>query len=738
MIQGNETLSSKDFSKGLVTRADLLKNQFDQSPNCMDIKWYFDGSIGKRFGSSTTNSIQLTSGGAAAGFIVQNSLTNNLLAYWKLDEASGTRFDSFSNLNLNQINDPLSVVGIRNQAANLVRANSQIFYIHTASLSVAGSSFTVSSWVYLASTSGVTETRYIVRQNNTVSQPAWDMYIDETDMRPVFEVLTDGAAVYRDVKANSAAALLVGSWYNIIGWLSDGLHIGISVNLSVNTALWVGAATNSGLKTFTIGGQSNGATITSNIDSRVDEVSLWNRGLSLTERQQLYASGSGNTYISGSNVSPWAMFDFGASAIRWLTVSAGTGIMASSNLGTTFVNIATTRTATYQYLTHSRNVLVATSDAYDRPLYWAGSAGTFAIGFAVNSAPSAKYSVNYQGFLIFLNYQDSNGTLRKRGFAYADENLQLTSAWSDNFDIPSVQDDEVTGSFILSKFLYVSTKTRLFRVAFVGGNPDWSYLKVKDWGFVPRTAKLITLKGGQVVVGLDFGRRLRAFDGYEDVFISDNVENNNEICEFAMKNISQTGSGLTISHAEVDPLEQEYRLNVAIGVNSIQTTHAIVLNGRTLSLYPYSNQVYQCMCVAESDNRQFLMAADRSAYVHILNSGNLDGSIAINDRYDSPLLFGETPQQVLKSQNINTYFEVNSCGKVYYRDAVNLSNQYSPLRELVNLTGTEQKILIEAALDTPSTFNTYQFSVTSSSGTANPWKMSRWDFVGKGKGMGAG
>ena len=383
-------------------------------------------------------------------------------------------------------------------------------------------------------------------------------------------------------------------------------------------------------------------------------------------------------------------------------------------------------------------MLVATSDLYDRTLYWAGSAGTSFANLAINSAPNAKYSVNYQGFLILLNYQDSNSTLRKRGFAYEDENTQTTGDWADSFDIPSSADDEVTGSFILSKFLYISTKTKLYRVAYVGGNPDWSYIKVKDWGYVPRTAKQITLKGGQVVVGLDWGRRLRAFDGYEDVFVSDNVESDSGIAEFAMQKISLAGSGLLLTHAEVDQNEQEYRLNVAIGSGSTQTTHAIVLNGRTLALYPYSNQLYQCMVMAESGGRQFLVAADRSGFVHVLNSGNLDGATAISERYDSPILFGRTPQEVLKAQNINCYFVVDSCGKVYYRDAVNLSNSYSPLRELVDLLGTESSLLVKSALDVPSTFNEYQFSVMSSGSRANPWHLSRWDLIARQKGMGAG
>jgi len=945
MIQQNQILSSKDFNKGLVTRADLLKNAFDQSPNTMDVKWYFDGAIGKRLGTSTTNTVAIGST-AAAGWSIDSSgtLSTSLQVFWKFDETSGNRSDSFNSVILTDNNSVGSITGIRGNAADFVSTNSESLVRQTTSPIESSANFSISTWIYLNSTSttiqrsifskrdpeidgttvlllpcngadGATTFPDLSASNHTVTANGnaqvdtaqqkfgsgsllldgsgdflsipdsadWDFgtgdftvdawirlnsdgvsyifdrgsdnwsinrnssqgtlqfringtlvvnaawspslntwyhiagvrsgincylfvdgvqlgltgsdstnindttelriganqlgteafngWIDEiritkgvarwtanfitptkaygvqeyeywlfvnTNNQPTFRVSSTGTNHTASVQ--SAGALNTSTWYNIIAWHSNNSHIGIAVNnAATTTAQYIGGV-RVGSAPLVFGAISDSATAraTTYFDGRIDETGYWKKILSAQERTDLYGGGTANTYSSGASGFGWAMFDFGASSIRWLTVAAGTGIVASSNRGTTFVTIATSRTQNYQYFERSKNVLVATSDSYDNPLYWAGSVGTFMSTLAPNSAPAAKYSVNYQGFLILLNFQNSNGTVRNRGFAYADENSQLTSAWADSFDIPSSQDDEITCSFILSKFLYISTKTKLFRVAYVGGNPDWSYLKVKDWGFVPRTAKLMTLKGGQVVVGMDWNRRLRAFDGYEDTFVSDNVENDNRICDFATKKISMAGSGLVISHAEVDQVEQEYRLNVAIGADSTQTTHALLLNGRTLALYPYSNQGFQAMCVAESAGRQNLMAIDRSGYVHILNSGNMDVMTPINEMYDSPPIFGETPQQVLKSQNINTYFVVDSCGRVYYQEAFNMKRTFLPMRELVNLSGAEDKLLVDANIDIPASFNTYHFRLTSSAGTANPWKLSRWDLVGRVKGIGQG
>lgn len=735
MIQKNEPLSSEDFSKGLVTRSDILKADPKQSPNCMDVKWYFDGAIGKRFGASSTNTIAIGSTPGAAWVLDTNSsLTTSLISYWKLDESSNTRFDERNIANLTDFDGVLSISGIRGQAANFVLANSQsLYYSISNAFGISNQNFSFALWLYLNTFGGVDQNIFVKRDGSNLE---FDLIYSNATNGLVFRVSTDGANYPETVFATSFGTLTTATWYNIVCWQNTLSHIGISVNRSVNTANFTNNVVFGTAGLCVSGVLSSGSPIlaTQGVDGRVDEIGFWKKMLTAQERQDLYGNGSGNTFTSAGNSGyGWAMFDFGATNLRWLTVSAGTGIMASSNLGTTFITISTNRTQNYQYLDRSKNVLIATSEAQDPPLYWAGSTGTFASALAVGSAPNVKYNINYQGFLILLN-----SATRKRGFFYADENLQLTDPWTNSFDFPSSADDEITAAFVLYKFLYVSTRYKLFRVAFVGGNPDWTFLKVKDWGFVPRTAKLMTIKGGQVVVGLDWQRRLRVFDGYDDLFISDNVENNNGINEFSMTKISYAGSGLIISHAEADLIEQEYRLNVAVGLQSSQTTHAIVLNGRSLALYPYSNQNYQAMCIAESNNQQHLMAVDRSGFVYILNSGNLDVSKPISEFYDSPPLFKSIPGTVSKSQNNTLYFKSDSCGQIFYQDALNRSTIFGPVRQLINLLGNENVLQVEASVDIPATYNTYEFRILSSGNTANPWKMTHWDFLQETKGIGKG
>lgn len=961
MIHGEIPITSADFNKGLVTRSDFLKGDINASPNTMDISWNFDASLRKRFGSSSMNSLALAPA-ATGGWIIDttNSLSTSLNGYWKLDEAVGTRFDSVNNNNLADVNTTGSITGIRGNAALFVALNSNALTVQSISALTGANNFSLSTWVYLNSTSNTIEQNIvskrdpeidsatvllmhmdganssnaffdsgplgltigssgtptvdtsvkqignaslnlnntaglltintssslafgtnnftidawiflptgfaaseqviistyvgtnnswlfelfnqklqfainagaIVSGNTTISLNAWhhvavvrngntftiyldgtsdgtatstpnlsdnfgatignehqtnhrfyfNGWIDEvrvsniarwtasftppsipygvqnfeywlyvnTNQQATFRVSSTGTNQTATVQASSIGALNTATWYNIIAWHSNNSHIGISANLSVNTTLYT-TGVKPGNAPFTLG--ANSASITSQptmfMDGRIDEVGYWQKVLNSGERINLYGGGTGNTFVGSTTPYAWGSFDFGASGTRWLTVAAGTGVYASSNLGTTFVSITSSRTQNYQSFTRSKNVLIETADSYDPVLYWAGSAGTFSTTLAPNSAPQAKFAVNYQGFLILLNFMSSNNAIRNRGFAYADENLQLTDPWNNSFDIPSSADDEITASFILYKFLYVSTRFTIFRVAFTGGNPDWSYLKVKDWGFVPRTVQIVSLKGGgQVAIGMDWNRRIRAFDGFDDMFISDNIENDNQICDFAMNKVSYAGSGLVISNAVLNTVRQEYRLNVAIGATSTQTTHGILLNARNLAFYPYSNQFWQTMCMAQSNNQSFLMAADRSGFVYILDSGNLDGSLTINEIYDSPPLFSKLPEAVSQSNQLNLFFAPQSAGTIYYQERFNLSSTWGIQKRLTNksgqsdMTGQEKLLKLTRTVDVKASYNTYQFRITTSSNTlnnkANPWQLDRLDFMQQGFGIGQG
>ena len=564
-----------------------------------------------------------------------------------------------------------------------------------------------------------------VNSTNITDYEYW-LYVN-TDNVVTFRVSSSGTVANGTVRATSFGAVSTGTWYNAIAWHDTGDTIGVSVNLSATTAAYT-SGVRAGTAPFIIGALSDGTAL---MNGFVDETGFWKKVLSASDRLYLFNSGIANTFTPGDSGSNWGMFDFGASNLRWLTVAAGTGVFASSNLGISFVAISTDRTATYNNFERSKNVLVQTTDNYDRPLYWTGSVGTFSVMLNA-SAPLSKFAVNFQGFLILLN---SNS--RKRSFFYEDENSQLTGDWGDSFDLPSSADDEITGAFVLRTRLYVSTRYQIFRLTFVGGNPDWSFRSVKSFGFVPRTYKNITVKDvGEVVVGQSWDRRIRFFDGADDKIASDNVEEDNNMCDFAIKKISFSGSGLQTNFAVVDDNEQVYKLVTAIGSESTQTTHTLNMDGRTLSFYPFQNTPFQSMCMAESNNQRFLMACDRSGYVHFVDRGNLDvGRTPINDIFDSSLIYDKSPSQVSKSHRMDLFFSITSSGTLYINERIDFSKTWK-LNKRINMVLDDNKFIKKESLDVRQVSNVYQYQITSSANTADPWEFSRTDYFSQGLGIG--
>lgn len=560
------------------------------------------------------------------------------------------------------------------------------------------------------------------------SQYEYYLYIN-TDNILTFRVSNSGTGGDVTVRATSFGAVTTSTWYNAVAYhTASNNHVAVGINLSMNSSAYT-TGVRSGSAPFVIGSISNGASAF--FDGRIDEVGFWKKHLNTQDRILIYNSGNSNTWQTAFTQDPWASFDFGAGANRWLTVAAGTGIYASSNLGVTWVTIATDRTANYQYFERSKNILVSGSDSYDTPLLWAGSAGTFAT-ILNPSAPLVKYWINHQGFLIGLNKSGA-----KRGFYWEDENTQVTGDWGDSFDIPSSADDEITAGFILRRRLYVSTRYFLYGLDYVGGNPDWSYRKIKDFGFVPRTVKVLSVEGiGEVALGMDQGNKLRIFDGADDKIISSIIEFDNRVCEFALDKVSNAGSGKVVSFAEVERNEQYYRICLAIGKNSSQTTHFLNFNPRNSSFWPDDNRPFNTMCSAESNQTSYMMAFDRSGRCHMLDSGNKDAGVTpIQDVYDSAYIFDKSPSQAQKNHNLDLYFLNTTAGRIYVKESVNFDKTFKD-RDSFVISGTGNKVVIHKPVDVPSESNSYQYRITTSGGTQDPWILIRHDFFTEGLGIG--
>jgi hypothetical protein len=215
------------------------------------------------------------------------ALTDNIVAYWTLDEASGSRADSVGGNTLTDNNTVTSTTGKINSAAQFTRANSEsLSRLDNTDLSTGDIDFTLSFWVNFASQPG---TEVIAMKG------------DDTGGTHEYSIFQTGSTI-KFIVQNTAANVVVGSglanatWYHIVAWHdSVNNQIGIALNAGTPvTAAYSGGITD-GTAGFRLGGDNNG---TRYLDGLMDEVGFWKRVLTSGERTSLYNGGAGLAYSS--------------------------------------------------------------------------------------------------------------------------------------------------------------------------------------------------------------------------------------------------------------------------------------------------------------------------------------------------------------------------------------------------------------------------------------------------------
>lgn len=221
------------------------------------------------------------------------ALTDNLVCYWRLEEASGSRADEVGGRTLTDNNTVTSATGKQGSAAQFVRANSEYLSAAShASLSPGDTDFTLQAWVYLDSKPSGSQMRVIDKYQ--VGFKEYTLLYYQSGDRFELVVSANGSSDSAYVDANTFGAPSTGTWYLIHAWHdSVNNQIGIAVNAgTADTASHSGGVYNSAAA-FEIG---RNATSGYHWDGRIDEVALWSRVLTGSERTQLYNGGSGLAY----------------------------------------------------------------------------------------------------------------------------------------------------------------------------------------------------------------------------------------------------------------------------------------------------------------------------------------------------------------------------------------------------------------------------------------------------------
>lgn len=225
-------------------------------------------------------------------------ITTSLISYWKLDEASGTRFDELngcggSGCDLTDNNTVTQATGKLGNAGQFTSANTEyLSRSDDADLSTGNIDFTVAAWAYLDTKSA--NMQIVSKYTATGNQREYALMYEAGSDRFRFEVDSTGAGALTNVLSNNFGAPSTGTWYFVVA-KHDAANdqLSISVNAGTPNTTSTSAGVFDSTSPFFIGNRSGAL---GPWNGRIDAVGFWKRALSASEISCLYNSGAGLEY----------------------------------------------------------------------------------------------------------------------------------------------------------------------------------------------------------------------------------------------------------------------------------------------------------------------------------------------------------------------------------------------------------------------------------------------------------
>jgi hypothetical protein len=217
-----------------------------------------------------------------------NSLRRGLLAYWKLEEASGNRVDSSDNGHTLVPATALNrVAGVQGFGVEFPGGtNEWMDAANPSGLKASGGeSFFISLW-FMSNSEG--DDHMILYYGTDTAVHEYKILKSDGYVVVQFSVADDGAFVALE------PVPMDGTWHLIQGWYDAGSHL-VGASLDNGTPVTAALASITAVpgSTFRLGDsvpENQGPFI------YVDEVGIWNRMLTSGERAALYNAGAGATY----------------------------------------------------------------------------------------------------------------------------------------------------------------------------------------------------------------------------------------------------------------------------------------------------------------------------------------------------------------------------------------------------------------------------------------------------------
>jgi hypothetical protein len=225
-----------------------------------------------------------------------STLLNNLVAYWKLDEASGnTRADSVGGNTLSESFGSVSTASHISNAAQFVAADDDaLTATDSASLSLNGTDWTIALWARRDSDAGHAGYEAMVQKQSgdTWGNLEWGIFYDRPNSRFEAGVSNGGSGFFVFGNTSSVSN---GTWYFVVvKWNNSTQTLSISLNNGTFNDQTIGGQTiQDGGGQLRIGSDRTASGPT---NFAIDEVGIWKRILTADELTALYNSGSGTTY----------------------------------------------------------------------------------------------------------------------------------------------------------------------------------------------------------------------------------------------------------------------------------------------------------------------------------------------------------------------------------------------------------------------------------------------------------
>ena len=223
-----------------------------------------------------------------------DDLKTDLVAWWDLEEESGTRYDAHGSNDLTDNNTVSRGTGIVDYGGDFEESNTEyLSSADTADLSMGSSvSPTFACWVKFESFSDA-ESAIMRKWSSGTNEEYILYYVTGTTNRFRFYWNDGGGYPWPYVNADTAGQASTDAWYYVVAW-KDATNVNISINNGSADTTATDNSGNSGSDAFYIG--SHGSDSNTSVDGIIDSCAIWKRNLTANERTWLYNEGNGREY----------------------------------------------------------------------------------------------------------------------------------------------------------------------------------------------------------------------------------------------------------------------------------------------------------------------------------------------------------------------------------------------------------------------------------------------------------